>query len=95
MVGVSRQDGLGTVDLLDQHRADQQMRPRRLAKGQNEIRLRPQGRIEAERPADQEGDGTAPIIPPSAQRLGAILAGQIAAPFVHRDQNRAIGDLRP
>src|SRR5262245_45012692 len=70
VIGVSRQDGDGSVELLQQHDADELVRPCRRAEGDGEARLVAQRRREAVGGADDEHDGRPVLVAPVLQAGG-------------------------
>src|SRR5882724_6369058 len=86
MVGVTRQDGRGPVDLFQKHDANHLVRPGRGAERQPQLRHAPQIRRKSVRATDYENSIGDLIIPPAAKMPGKSPAVEIVAVLIERDQ---------
>mgnify|MGYP007122446935 CR=1 FL=1 len=91
VVGMAAQHRRGTIELLCQHDANQEMWPGRSAKGERQIGARLDRPAEPVGAADNESDvglrGNLPV----ADLCGQGFDGQIATVFVEGDDNRLPG----
>src|ERR1700682_2236866 len=92
MVGVTRQDGRGPVDLFQKHDANHLVRPGRGGGRHPQLRHAPQNRRKSVRATDYESSIGARIIPPAAKMPGKGPAVETVAVLIERDQQGFYGD---
>src|SRR6185312_13775577 len=92
VVGVAGEDGLGAIDLFEQHATRKKMRPRHRAERHDVIRLGANVLGEAVRAADQEDYLGNAGVAPLAETLGEFLAAELRPRAVERDHDRAFGN---
>lgn len=93
MVRPARQDVVGAVELLRQHRPDQKVRPGGGPERQQEVGGSAGQIRQAVGAADDEGD-IAALIAPLAKPLGEIDAAQIAPALIQDDARGAVRQAR-
>src|ERR1700674_1227933 len=94
MVGMTRQDGRGPVDLFQKHDANHLVRPGRGAERHPQLRHAPQIRRKSVRATDYENSIGDLIIPPAAKMPGKSAAVEIVAVLIERDQQGSCGNCR-
>ncbi len=91
MVGMTRQNGRGPVNLFQKHDANHLVRPGRGAERHPQLCHAPQIGRKSVRAADYENSIGDLIIPPAAQMPGKSAAVDIFAALVERDQRDFAG----
>ena len=91
MIGMAGKDLLGTIELLAQHRADEEVGPRHGPEREEIVRARPNRIAMAIRPADEEGDGRATALP-FGDQIGEIRARNVLAALIEGNDQCAVGE---
>src|SRR5713226_9697492 len=91
MIRVAGKDLLGTIELLAQHRADEEVGPSHGPEREEIVRARPNRIAMAVRAADEEGDGRATALP-FGDQFGEIRARNVLAALIERNHQCAVGD---
>ena len=92
MIGMTGENSTGTVKLLEQHDADQLMRPSRAAKGEAELGALDEARRKAIGAADNEAHGRAVLRAPFAQEARKLRTVDVFAALVQNDDDRSGGN---
>jgi len=91
VVRVTGEDLLRAVELFQQHRADEEMRPGHRAEGENCIGVVENRLAEPFRAADREGDRSDAPIAPGGEAVGEVATRPWLSPRIERDENCAGG----
>lgn len=91
MVRVPSEDLLRAVELLTQHRADQEVRPGQGSKRQKVVGARPDRIAMAVGAADEEGDGRCCTLP-FGDQLGEIRARDVLAALIEGNDECSVGE---
>jgi len=89
VIRVAGEDLLRAVELFQQHRADEEMRPSHGAQGENCIGLVENRLAEPFGAADREGDRSGAPIAPGGEAVGDVTARPGLPALVERDENGA------
>jgi len=91
MIRVAGKDLLGTIELLAQHRANQEVGPSHGPEREEIVRARPNRIAMAVRAANEEGDGRAAALP-FGDRFGEIGARNVFAALIEGNDKCAVGE---
>ena len=80
------EDLLRPVELFEQHRADQEVRPGHRAEGQNRFRLIEDRLAEPLGATDGKRDGPGAVIAPGSEAVGEVAARPLLPPRIERDE---------
>ena len=89
MIRMAGEDLLGTIELLAEHRADEEVGPSHGPEREEIVRARPNRIGMAVRAADEEGDGRAAALP-FGDQFGEIRARNVLAALVEGNNQCAI-----
>src|ERR1700720_418773 len=92
MVRVAGENRSGAIELLEQHDADELMRPGRRAKGQDVPGAPAQALRNAVGPADHKTQGGAVLLPAFFEQCGQSWAVDILAGGIENNNHGAIGE---